>query len=75
MSNEAKKKALELAMSHIEKKFGQGAVMTLGKHQASREISAISTGSITLDIAIGIGGVPEDESLKSMAQNLLENPP
>ncbi|NGX26570.1 MAG: Protein RecA [Chlamydiae bacterium] len=58
MSNEAKKKALELAMSHIEKKFGQGAVMTLGKHQASREIGIIPTGSITLDIAIGIGGVP-----------------
>jgi len=54
---EDKKKALELAVSHIEKQFGQGAVMTLGKHQANREISTISTGAITLDIALGIGGV------------------
>lgn len=56
--NEGKKKALELAISHIEKQFGQGAIMTLGKHQASREINIIPTGSITLDIALGIGGVP-----------------
>lgn len=56
--NEGKKKALELAISHIEKQFGQGAIMTLGKHQASREINVIPTGSITIDIALGIGGVP-----------------
>jgi len=57
-ANDGKKKALELALSHIEKQFGQGAVMTLGKHQASREISVIPTGALNLDIAIGIGGVP-----------------
>lgn len=56
--NDGKKKALELALAHIEKQFGQGAVMTLGKHQASREISIIPTGALNLDIAIGIGGVP-----------------
>lgn len=56
--NEDKKKALDLAVSHIEKQFGQGAVMTLGKHQATREVSAIPTGSIALDIALGIAGVP-----------------
>ncbi len=54
----AKKKALELAVSHIEKQFGEGTIMTLGKHSSSREISVIKTGAPALDIALGIGGVP-----------------
>lgn len=58
MSDPAKKKALELAISHIEKQFGEGSIMTLGKHSASKEMSVIKTGAITLDIALGIGGVP-----------------
>lgn len=58
MSTDEKKKALDLALSHIEKNFGQGTIMTLGKHQSNREISVIPTGSIALDIAIGIGGIP-----------------
>lgn len=53
-----KKQALDLAISHIEKQFGQGAVMSLGKHQATRSISVIPTGSVSLDIALGTGGVP-----------------
>jgi recombination protein RecA len=53
-----KKKALELAISHIEKQFGEGSIMTLGKHSTTREMSVIKTGAITLDIALGIGGVP-----------------
>ena len=57
-ANDAKKKALELAISHIEKQFGQGAIMTLGKSQANREIASIPTGAIALDIALGIGGIP-----------------
>lgn len=56
--NDGKKKALDLVVAHIEKQFGQGAIMTLGKHQSIREISVIPTGSISLDIALGIGGVP-----------------
>lgn len=56
--NEAKKKALELAISHIEKQFGDGTIMTLGKHQNTRHIDIIPTGAISLDIALGIGGVP-----------------
>jgi recombination protein RecA len=55
---QAKKKALELAISHIEKQFGEGSIMTLGKHSASKELSVIKTGAITLDIALGVGGVP-----------------
>lgn len=53
-----RKKALEGALSLIRKQFGEGSIMTLGKHSASREISVIKTGSLTLDAAIGIGGVP-----------------
>lgn len=53
-----RRKALELAVSQIEKQFGEGAIMTLGKHSATREISVIPTGAIALDIALGIGGVP-----------------
>jgi len=54
----AKKKALDLAMSHIEKQFGAGAIMSLGDHSANRAISSIKTGAISLDLALGIGGVP-----------------
>jgi recombination protein RecA len=53
-----KRKALELAISHIQKQFGDGAIMTLGKHSASHGLSVIKTGAISLDIALGIGGVP-----------------
>src|SRR6202789_1900498 len=54
----AKKKALEAAIAQIEKQFGEGSIMTLGKHNATRETSVIKTGAITLDIALGVGGVP-----------------
>lgn len=54
----AKKKALELAISHIEKQFGSGAIMSLGDHSLIRGISSIKTGALSLDLALGIGGVP-----------------
>jgi len=53
-----KKKALEAAISLIEKQFGDGSIMTLGKHSSTHEISIIKTGSVALDVALGIGGVP-----------------
>ena len=55
--NTEKKKALEVAMSQIEKQFGKGSVMKLGDFKAM-EIEAIPTGALSLDIALGIGGVP-----------------
>ena len=55
--NTEKKKALEMAMSQIEKQFGKGSVMKLGEFKAM-EIEAIPTGALSLDIALGIGGVP-----------------
>ena len=53
-----RKKALDLAVSHIKKQFGDGAIMSLGKHSASKEVSVIKTGALSLDAALGIGGVP-----------------
>lgn len=53
-----KSKALEAALGQIEKAFGKGSVMKLGKSQDSVDIEAISTGSLGLDIALGIGGLP-----------------
>jgi recombination protein RecA len=57
-NDSAKKKALEAAISQIEKQFGEGSIMTLGKHSAAREMSVVKTGAITLDLALGIGGIP-----------------
>lgn len=54
----SKRKALELAVSQIQKQFGDGAIMALGKHSSSNGLSVIKTGAISLDIALGIGGVP-----------------
>ena len=55
--NTEKKKALEIAMGQIEKQFGKGSVMKLGEFKAM-EVEAIPTGALSLDIALGIGGVP-----------------
>jgi recombination protein RecA len=54
-----KKKALSAALGQIEKQFGKGAVMRMGDSNVNRDIGVISTGSLTLDIALGIGGLPK----------------
>jgi len=54
-----RKKALAAALGQIEKQFGKGAVMRMGDDSAARNIEVISTGSLTLDIALGIGGLPK----------------
>ncbi len=53
-----RERAIDLAMSQIEKQFGKGAIMKLGEDGLLRDISTISTGSIGLDIAVGVGGLP-----------------
>jgi recombination protein RecA len=53
-----KRKALSAALSQIEKQFGKGAVMRMGDVSAVRDIEAVSTGSLGLDVALGIGGLP-----------------
>ena len=53
-----KAKALDAALAHIEKQFGKGSIMKLGVNDRSHDVEAISTGSLGLDIALGIGGLP-----------------
>jgi recombination protein RecA len=53
-----KMKALSAALSQIDKQFGKGSVMRLGDHDVSRDIQVVSTGSLGLDIALGVGGLP-----------------
>ena len=53
-----KKRALETALMQIEKTYGKGAIMRLGDHPDQVNVEAISTGSLSLDLALGIGGVP-----------------
>src|SRR6195256_3877830 len=54
-----RKKALTAALGQIEKQFGKGSVMRLGDAASSYDVEAISTGSLGLDIALGIGGLPK----------------
>ena len=53
-----REKALDLAITHIEKQFGEGSVMKLGELSSKLVVEAIPTGSLTLDLALGIGGIP-----------------
>ena len=59
MIDEKRTKALEAALGQIERQFGKGSVMRLGDEGARQEIDAISTGSIGLDVALGLGGLPK----------------
>ena len=59
MNNEDKNKALEAAIGQIEKAFGKGSVMKLGQRESVVDVQAISTGSLGLDVALGIGGFPK----------------
>jgi recombination protein RecA len=51
-------KAIELAVAQIEKQFGKGSIMRLGQKEAVAPVPVISTGSISLDYALGVGGMP-----------------
>ncbi|MBQ3782800.1 MAG: recombinase RecA [Lachnospiraceae bacterium] len=57
--NTNKLKALEAALAQIEKQYGKGSVMKLGDRSKNMQIEAVSTGSLSLDIALGVGGVPK----------------
>ena len=53
-----RKEALEVAIGQIDRQFGDGTIMRLGENASRRVVESISTGSLTLDIALGIGGIP-----------------
>ena len=59
MEREDKQKALEAALGQIEKQFGKGAVMKLGDPAAQMSVETTPTGSLSLDIALGLGGIPK----------------
>lgn len=59
MSNENRKRALEMTMGQIEKQFGKGSIMKLGSDYQMPAIECISTGALSIDLALGIGGVPK----------------
>jgi len=59
MANEDKLRALDAAIMKIEKEYGKGAIMKLGDARVNMDVEAIPTGSLSLDIALGIGGIPK----------------
>ena len=69
-----KEKALELAISQIEKRYGKGSLMKLGGGVAP-PIEAIPTGSLALDLALGVGVFPGDGSARYLALRLQARPP
>jgi recombination protein RecA len=56
--DENRQKALQAALSQIEKQFGKGSIMRLGEHDLAKDIEVVSTGSLGLDLALGVGGLP-----------------
>ena len=54
-----KVRALEAAIGHLEKEFGKGTVMKLGESEANMNVESVPTGSLSLDIALGLGGIPK----------------
>ena len=81
MTTDERARSLELAIGQIEKQFGQGAIMRLGEASARMHVEAIPTGSLALDIALGIGGIPrgrvteifgpESSGKSTLAQHIL----
>ncbi|MCI7813940.1 MAG: recombinase RecA [Lachnospiraceae bacterium] len=59
MAQEDKLKALDAALAHIEKQFGKGSVMKLGDSRVNMNVETVPTGSLSLDLALGLGGVPK----------------
>src|SRR5262249_60980278 len=59
-----KSKALDAALSQIERAFGKGSIMRLGKNSKAMDVETVSTGSLGLDIALGIGGLPRGRGVE-----------
>jgi recombination protein RecA len=81
MTTDERARSLELAIGQIEKQFGQGAIMRLGEVSAHMHVEAIPTGSLALDLALGVGGIPrgrvteifgpESSGKSTLAQHIL----
>ena len=64
--NDDKKKALDAAIAKLEKDFGKGTVMKLGDPAAQVQVETVPTGALSLDLALGMGGVPKGRDRKSV---------
>ena len=69
MEKEDKLKALDAALAQIERQYGKGAVMKLGDPNVQMNVETIPTGSLSLDIALGLGGIPRGELLRFTGQS------
>ncbi len=67
-NSDDRKKNLERAISQVEKEFGEGSVMRLGSEESHLDVSAIPTGALTLDIALGVGGLPRGRIVELYGQ-------
>lgn len=70
-----REKAVELAMAQIERSFGKGAIMKMGDAGAKMAVEVISTGAISLDLALGVGGVPRGRIIEIYGPELSVNLP
>ena len=68
MNKDDKLKALDAAITQIEKSYGKGSIMKLGDSGTNMNIETVPTGSISLDIALGLGGVPKGRIIESYGQ-------
>ena len=66
--DEEKKQALKVALGQIEKQFGKGSVMFLGEEESRADVDVVSSGSLSLDIALGIGGLPRGRVIEVYGQ-------
>ena len=71
MNQEDKRRALETAVASIEKDYGKGSIMRLGDNTAMN-IETIPTGSVSLDIALGLGGIPKDDACPARGRGSAE---
>ena len=74
-NGDPKLKALEDAIFNIEKKFGKGSILRLGGANSSIKVEVIPSGSLGLDLALGVGGIPGAGSPKSLVRSPRARPP
>ena len=72
MDNSEKLKALDAAISKIEKDFGKGAIMKLGDKSKNMDVETVPTGSLSLDLALGLGGLPKGRVVEIYGLRSLE---
>ena len=70
MAKDDKLKALDAAIAQIEKQYGKGSVMKLGDNSANMNVETVPTGSLSLDIALGLGGLPKGRIIEIYGPNL-----